>query len=79
MEDLCNHLQLVMDKKDNLAARLHEAYDDHMVIDADYHRYGWYLFSFASDNGLLVISSFDILMSPYRLIDKTIDRELSGL
>jgi len=59
VEDLCNHLQLVLDKKDNLAYRLQEAYDDHMVIDADYHKD--------------VAECFPVLAEQLGFLSKTID------
>ncbi len=39
LEDLCKHLQDVIDNKDKLIRQLREAYDDHMTVDADLHRY----------------------------------------
>ena len=39
LEDLCKHLQDVIDNKDKLIRQLREAHDDHMTVDADLHRY----------------------------------------
>lgn len=38
LEDLCKHLQDVIDNKDKLIRQLREAHDDHMTVDADLHR-----------------------------------------
>ncbi|XP_065066126.1 uncharacterized protein LOC135692037 [Rhopilema esculentum] len=37
LEELCNHLQAIMDKKQVLIGRLQEAYEDHLTVDANYH------------------------------------------